>query len=350
MNILFTSAGRRSYLVNYFKEALNGKGKVHVANSSRLSTAMISGDYSVVAPSIYEKEYIPFLKSYCIHNKIQAIIPLFDLDLIMLSRCKKEFKEIGVQVIVSSEEVIAVCNDKWESYNFLKKKGFNTPTTFLTVNDALKAIGKGEIHFPLMVKPRWGMGSISIFEADNVEELSIFYQRALKTIQSTYLSYNAIQNVDACIIIQEKLEGQEYGMDIINNLKGDYELTVIKEKKAMRSGETDCAEVVYNERLEKAGERLSGILKHIGNLDVDAFIVNGNPYILELNARFGGGYPFSHIAGVNLPKAILNWLKGETVEKALFSPQIGVIGFKELTMVAGKTPTASLNGGKNGSK
>ncbi|MGG0671157.1 ATP-grasp domain-containing protein [Lederbergia citrisecunda] len=342
MNILFTSAGRRSYLVNFFKEALNGKGKVHVANSSRLSTAMISGDYSIVAPSIYEKEYIPFLKNYCLQNEIQALIPLFDLDLLILSRHKKDFEEIGVQVIVSSEEVIAICNDKWESYNFLRKKGFNTPTTFLKVNDALKAVKQGEIHFPLMIKPRWGMGSISIFEADNIDELTVFYQRTLKTIQSTYLSYEALQNADACIIIQEKLEGQEYGLDIINNLQGDYEVTVSKEKIAMRSGETDCAEVVYHEGLEKVGEKLSNILKHIGNLDVDAFMVNGNPYILELNARFGGGYPFSHIAGVNLPKAIIQWLKGETVEKELLKPQIGVIGFKELTMAACKTPTSSL--------
>ena len=350
MNLLFTSAGRRSYLVNYFKETLNGKGKIHVANSSSLSTAMISGDYSVVTPSIYEKEYIPFLQNYCIQNGIQAIIPLFDPDLLPLSRYRHEFEEIGVKVIVSSEEVIEICNDKLVTYSFLRKNGFNTPTSFSNLNDAIQAVELGVIHFPLILKPRWGMGSISIFEADNVEELTIFYQRALKTIQSTYLSYDALQNVERCIIIQEKLEGQEYGLDIINNLEGDYELTVSKEKKAMRSGETDCAEVVYNETLEKVGEKLSQLLKHIGNLDVDAFMVNGNPYILELNARFGGGYPFSHIAGVDLPKAIIQWLNGETVEKELLKPQIGVVGFKELTMVASKTPTASLLGGKNDSK
>jgi hypothetical protein len=34
VNILLTSVGRRSYLVQYFKDALEGLGKVHVANSS----------------------------------------------------------------------------------------------------------------------------------------------------------------------------------------------------------------------------------------------------------------------------------------------------------------------------
>ena len=33
MNILLTSAGRRTYMVEYFKEVLNGNGEVHASNS-----------------------------------------------------------------------------------------------------------------------------------------------------------------------------------------------------------------------------------------------------------------------------------------------------------------------------
>ena len=346
MNILLTSAGRRSYLVNYFREALVGQGKVHVANNTQFSTAMISGDYSVVTPSIYEKDYIPFLKRYCEKNDIDALVPLFDIDLPKLSRNKTEFNEIGVKVIVSSEEVISICNDKWETFNFLRDSGFNTPTTFLTIEDAIEAVKLGKVCFPLIIKPRWGMGSMSVFEADNVEELYVFYERTRKNIGSTYLSYEAKQHIKACIVIQEKLEGQEFGLDIINNLDGHYEITIVKEKKAMRSGETDFAETVRHEQLEKAGEELSRKLTHIGNLDVDAFYVNGTPYILEMNARFGGGYPFSHIAGANLPKAIVHWLKGQAIDVDLLKPEIGVIGFKDLTVISNKTANAYLHGGK----
>jgi carbamoyl-phosphate synthase large subunit len=50
---------------------------------------------------------------------------------------------------------------------------------------------------------------------------------------------------------------------------------------------------------------------------------NGDYCVLELNPRFGGGYPFSYEAGANMPKAILNWLKGEQVESSLLIPEIG---------------------------
>ena len=41
----------------------------------------------------------------------------------------------------------------------------------------------------------------------------------------------------------------------------------------------------------------------IGNLDVDIMQrANGDYCVLELNPRFGGGFPFSYEAGVNLPK------------------------------------------------
>ncbi len=332
MNILFTSAGRRGYLVDYFTEALGNQGEIHVANSSPHSIAMKYGHKSVVTPLIHDVSYIPFLTEYCLEHQIDMIIPLFDVDLPVLSKKVKEFEEIGVMIIVSSEEVIRICNDKWETFNFLRKNGIPTPLTFLSISEAITAIRLGHVSFPLIIKPRWGMGSIAVYEADNVEELIILYTKVKHSIDSTYLSYESKKSIEHCIVIQEKLVGQEYGLDIINDLEGDYRVTIMKKKHSMRSGETDYAETVDQPDLEKLGEQLGKATRHISNLDVDAFIVNGVPYILEMNARFGGGYPFSHIAGVNLPKAILAWGQGEQIEKSLLEAKIGVVGYKELTI------------------
>ena len=80
---------------------------------------------------------------------------------------------------------------------------------------------------------------------------------------------------------------------------------------------------------------ISRKIKHIANLDCDAFIdENGDVYILEMNARFGGGYPFSHLAGVNLPKAIVKWLNKEEVSvDDLLTATSGVRGQKDIQIV-----------------
>jgi len=331
MKILLTSAGRRGYLVRYFKEAVKD-GEIHVANSDPYATAMHFADESIVTPLIYEKTYIPFLLKYCEENSINAIVPLFDIDLPVLSKSKRQFEGKGVSVIVSNEEVIRICNDKWETYNFLKRNGFRTPITFRTLKETMKAVNEGSISFPLMLKPRWGMGSLLVFDAENEEELLMFYKKIKRNIPKTYLNYEAQKDYDKCVIIQEKIVGEEYGLDIINDLNGQYQNTVSKIKIGMRAGETDCSETTISEELQHVGQRLGQNIGHIGNLDVDIFLNEKGVYILEMNARFGGGYPFSHMAGVNLPKAIVGWLQGRDISCNLLKAKSGVVGFKDINV------------------
>lgn len=333
MNILLTSVGRRSYLVKYFKEALGDKGEVHVSNSSSMSPAFQYADKSVVTPLIYDDNYISFLKQYCIGNNINAIISLFDMDLPILSSNKKEFEDIGTKIIISDENVIDICNDKWKTYDFLINNNFNSPKTFLGLNSAISAIRDKKIEYPVIIKPRWGMGSISIYEAENKEELEILYKKAIRNVMNTYLKYESIESKEESILIQEKLKGQEYGLDVINNLNGEYQNTIVKKKIAMRSGETDCAEIIKNEDMKSLGKEISSKLKHVSNLDMDVFLCNGIPYILEMNARFGGGYPFAHMSGVNLPKAIVCWLEGKEIDKSLLIEKKVLIAHKDINIV-----------------
>lgn len=177
------------------------------------------------------------------------------------------------------------------------------------------------------------MGSIAVYEADNEDELRCFYNKVHSVIQKTYLKYESGKTSEHCVLIQEKLKGQEYGLDVINDLDGNYMNTSVKMKCAMRSGETDCAVTADNQSLREVGEELSKIHRHIGNLDVDVFITEEGIYVLEMNARFGGGYPFSHVAGVDLPQAIVNWLLGNKTPRCLFEPNIGVMAQKDIKMV-----------------
>ena len=72
---------------------------------------------------------------------------------------------------------------------------------------------------------------------------------------------------------------------------------------------------------------------HIGNLDVDLFITEHKIYLLEMNARLGGGYPFSHLAGIHFPKALIKWAEGEQADSEFGIKQYNQIIHKDIQFV-----------------
>ena len=330
MNILLTSAGRRTYMVYYFRDALQGIGKIYASNSV-LTYTLTQADGYVITPSIYNKDYVPFLLKYCEQENISVIIPLFDIDLPILSKNKCLFQEKGIKVIVSDIEVVEICNDKWATYRFLSHIGLPQARSFIDLDLAKSSIRKNEIGYPLIIKPRWGMGSIGIYKVFNESELDILYKKLRREIFNTYLKYESNADPLSCVIIQEMLKGEEYGLEILNDLTGSYVTTFAKRKIAMRSGETDMAEIVDAIDFESVSAIVAKNLKHIGMLDIDCIKVDNQKYvILEMNCRFGGQYPFSHNAGVNVPQQIVEWLYGEKTNFKWLSPKMHVISCKDL--------------------
>jgi len=339
MNILFTSAGRRTYIVEYFQEVLKPiGGKVFVVNSDSDAPAMWVANSCARAPMIHDPDYPDFLLKYSLENQIDCIIPLFDLDLPVLADLKEVFLRDKIHIIVADKWICEMANDKWQTQSFLKVHGFPTRPSFLTLSDCLHSLKKGKAAFPFFVKPRWGMGSIGLFKAEDLRELEFYFLKVSKEIQNSYL--NDISKADQSVLIQEGFPGKEYGLDIINDLDGNYLTTIVKEKLAMRSGETDVAITIDEPILVALGKKIAGIARHPGNMDVDVFFDGVDPFILEFNPRFGGGYPFSHQAGANLPQVIVDCLLGKEIKvKQYLQPRMGVKSMKGIALVT-KLPEA----------
>lgn len=332
MNVLLTSVGRRSYLVEYFQQAIGSQSKVVAANSEALTSGMIVADKSYTVPRVDSDEYIPRLLEICQENNIGLVVSLFDIDLPYLAKARAQFLERGIEVAVSAPEVIDIANDKWQTYLFLTEQNIATPRTYLSLNDALEDLGRSKIEFPVIVKPRWGMGSLSVFKADSSEELEFFYHYAIRQIEKSYLNILSRDDLATSVLVQEFIPGKEYGLDVFNNLKGYHIQTIAKQKLAMRSGETDISKVIEHEQLNQIGKNLSKVLRHRGNLDVDVLENSaGELFVLEMNARFGGGYPFSHLAGANFPKALVEMSEGKKVTP--FKIQYGTVGLKSIQLL-----------------
>lgn len=320
MNILFSCAGRRRYLLKYFKAELSKKDKVIATDMQATAPALTEADVVEIVPAVYAENYIDTLMEICIKHRVNAIISLNDLELPILANNIDTFKNIGIQAIVSSPDIIDICFDKYKTSEFLTKIGLKSPKTYISYEKVVNALKDNSLNFPVIVKPRWGSGSIGIEIANDFEDLEILYNYIKKKVKKSILATASVS--EDSVLIQEYINGTEYGLDIMNDLNGEHCGVSIKKKLSMRAGETDKAVTIKNDEIYSIGRTIGEKLKHIANLDCDILEKNGEFYVLELNPRFGGGYPFSHEAGVNMPKAIISWLKNEIAPKSCFIAEI----------------------------
>ncbi len=320
MNLLFTCAGRRTYLLKYFKENMQDGDNVIATDMQITAPALQAADIKIQVPSVYDSQYIDITLQICKTHKVDAIISLNDLELPILAHNKSRFEDIGVKLIVSDSTVIDIAFDKYKTAKWIESLGLKSPKTFVRCSDAKMAISNGELQYPLFLKPRWGSGSIGLETVCNETELDLYHSLLRDKIKKTILA-NAVVG-DDYILIQEKLTGNEYGLDVMNDLEGNNIAVSVKQKLAMRSGETDKAVTRDLPELREIGGKIGTALRHIGNLDVDIMQNEAGEYcVLELNPRFGGGFPFSYEAGVNLPLAIIKWVKGEKVDMSMLQPE-----------------------------
>ena len=300
-----------------------GEGDKVVATDMQLSApALQVADVKLQVPAVYDPKYVDTTLQICKEQKIDALLSLNDLELPILAENKTRFEAEGVKVIVSDPSVIDIAFDKYKTAQWVESLGLKSPKTYVRLVDAKRALETGELHFPLFMKPRWGSGSIGLESIADMEELDIYYHLLMKKIKKTILATASVG--DEYIMIQEKLTGSEFGLDVMNDLEGNNVAVSVKQKLAMRAGETDKAVTLDLPEVREIGHRIGTALKHIGNLDVDVMQNDKGEYcVLELNPRFGGGFPFSYEAGVNLPKAIIEWVKGNKVDASSLQPEYG---------------------------
>jgi carbamoyl-phosphate synthase large subunit len=324
MNVLLTCAGRRNYMVEYFRAALGGGGRVCAADSSADAPALHDADKAFVVPPVAHPEYVGYILDLCRRNGIGLLLSLNDLELPLLARSRERFRAEGTIAVVSSPEVVDLCFDKWATGRFLESCGIATPRTWLSLCDAQTALDRGEATLPLVIKPRWGSASIGIAYVEQVEDLAPTYHLIRRQVARSILAEASAGDQEHAVLIQERVAGQEHGLDVVNDLDGRQVATFARCKLAMRAGETDRAVTVESFTLDQIGTAIGQRLGHVGNLDCDVFVAEDRLSVLELNPRFGGGYPFSHVAGADLPAALIAWARGEAPDPGWLRIRPGV--------------------------
>jgi carbamoyl-phosphate synthase large subunit len=315
MRVLISSVGRRGYLVKFFKEALGSDGEVWGGDYSRYAPAFHCCDKSVLLPKVTDSDYVEQLIGFCQKNQIDVVVPLIDPELEVLAAHRERFYDAGIMVVVSPPQTVQIAFDKYLTYKFGKDSGIAVPETVVTIREAEELLAAGKLKWPVVVKPRKGSASADITYCHN--------ERQMKN------AFESCPNP----MIQECMKGQEYGYDILGDRNCRPISVFCKRKLAMRAGETDKAVSTADAELIALGQKLAEKLPIFGPADVDVMVTDDGPKLLEINPRFGGGYPCSHQAGANFPAKLIAMCRNQRLTPDIGSCPAGVYMLKQYEIV-----------------
>jgi carbamoyl-phosphate synthase large subunit len=294
LSILFTCIGRRVSLLNSFRRA-GRQLKIDLSllgtDATELSSALQLCDKGFPVRPITHANYIKQLLSIVRTNNVKLLIPTVDLDLKLLAQNKPKFTAAGCCVLVSTPDVVDICQDKRKTFRFLLKNGFDTPLTM----SPRAALSKKKLNWPCFLKPWDGYASRGNAIVNNREELSLFAKRIPNTI------------------CQEFIKGTEYTCDVYVDFNMEVRCVVPRKRIEVRAGEVSKGQVVKHLRIMSEAARLVETLgAGPGVITLQLFLTgDGKIKFVEINPRFGGGVPLSIKAGANFPKWILQESLGE---------------------------------------
>ena len=311
MNILILSAGTRNKIVQYFKKALNGDGRVIAADASDLAPALYEADGFHIVPRIDAPGYIDLILDICRKEQISAVMSLIDPELSLLAANEEKFRALGTMVVGSSYDLCEMALDKMQMYEWLAAHHYCCARSWTDKELFYREVEAGRAQYPVFVKPVRGSASISISKVYDRETTDLLFAHT------------------PGLMIQEFLDGQEIGVDAyIDLISGEVVSIFTKKKIVMRAGETDKAVSFKDPELFALMERFILEAGYRGQIDIDVFEVGGRYYISEVNPRFGGGYPHAYEAGCDHMKLILNNAAGIRNEKNIGSYDDGVCMMK----------------------
>ena len=218
---------------------------------------------------------------------------LFRSELSLIAAHEAQFRALGVQIIGSDYELCERTLNKWELFGWMEAHGYPCAKTYCTMEAFCAALERGEVQFPVFVKPMKGSASIQIARADDMETAAFLFAHGDE------------------MIIQEYMTGQEIGADVYIDLVSKKVVSIFTKKKlVMRAGETDKAVSFIDEKLFIFLTKFVEESGFAGQIDIDLFEKDGIYLISEVNPRFGGGYPHAYACGADHMTLIRNNLMG----------------------------------------
>lgn len=294
-NILFCSVGRRARLLLDFRESMGGCGQIIATDLSPVAPALFYADKTYLVPKITEPGYFDRIMEICNENSVKAVTTLIDPEIEILAKHRKELLGVGVLPLCPADWTAHLCFDKYEMFRYLCSKGVRTVLTYNSLESFKEGIEKGEISFPVFMKPISGSGSVGIGKCETMEEVEEKWNDG----KFTY-------------IIQELMTGGDCDADVYVDCISHKPVAIFSKKKIeSRIGGASKTISYKDPKLFDFVEEVCSVLELNGPCDMDFFIKDGEYYLSEINPRFGGAYLHAYGAGVDFVQLILNNIHGK---------------------------------------
>ena len=286
-NVLILSAGRRVELLEAFKAELRYRfpesSVFAVDMNPGLSSACQVADACFTVPPATVSGYIDNLLNLCVERKVGLVIPTIDTELIVLAQEVNRFAAYGIHVIVSEIPLIRASMDKRITAFLFDEIGMDSPEIY----------SSDSIKFPCFAKPYNGscsLGALTVHSKDKLTK-EMIADESMMFMQLVDNSYT------------------EFTVDAYYDRGGELRCFVPRQRIEVRAGEISKGVTRKNLVYEYLNFFLPLIKGARGCITLQLFasLVEKRFYAIEINPRFGGGYPLSYSAGANYP----GWLIDE---------------------------------------
>ena len=314
--VLFTCAGQRVDIVSAFGRA----GATTIATDlDPLAPALWHADHYELVPRVDDAGYVSALAELVEEYDVKLIVPLTDLDQLLLARSREQLAP--ALALVPEPDVCETMGDKYLAHAFFERHGIPSPRSWLPEDVPEDA------RYPLLVKVREGFGSRHIYRAHDRAELDFF------------LGYTTVAS-----FVQECCRGEEFSVDLFCDLESRCLNAIPRTMIQSKGGESIKGATIQDAELIAHAAHVAETAGIVGPANVQCFREpNGSLPVTDVNPRFGGGFPLPLAAGSRYPELALQLAEGGRPEPRLGEFRAGVVMtrfFSHLCLTAG--PGGSL--------
>jgi carbamoyl-phosphate synthase large subunit len=278
MNVLFSSVGKRVELVNSFISALanlNLNIKLFGADKNpKMCPARFVLNHCFEVPAVTAEDFIDEIIRICTENEITLIIPTIDTELLVYAQHREELLKYSIEIVLSDIELITSCRDKRMSNGLFKAMNIEVPKVRFIETPV----------FPIFAKPYDGSLSKDLHTIRTKEDIT---REILENEKLIFME-----------LIDTK-RFSEYTVDAYYSRNGDLICVVPRERLLVRAGEMNQGRTDKGPIYGLLKQRLSSLQGARGCITAQFFYDKSSKELkgIEINPRFGGGYPLTYHSG-----------------------------------------------------